>query len=69
MRTVEEVYGSAFAEEEAFQETLDQSLAPRGSDLMFDLVAELGQMIGKLNPRLYVLTRPADGPDGHVAVA
>jgi SAM-dependent methyltransferase len=42
MRTVEEVYGSAFAEEEAFLAALDQSLAPRGFDLMFDLVAELG---------------------------
>lgn len=42
MRTVEEVYGSAFAEEEAFQAELNQSLTPRGFDLMFDLVAELG---------------------------
>jgi SAM-dependent methyltransferase len=42
MRTVEEVYGSAFAEEEAFQAALSQSLDPRGFDLMFDLVAELG---------------------------
>jgi SAM-dependent methyltransferase len=42
MRTVEEVYGSAFAEEEAFQAALNQSLGPRGFDLMFDLVAELG---------------------------
>jgi SAM-dependent methyltransferase len=42
MRTVEEVYGSAFAEEEAFQSALSQSLDPRGFDLMFDLVAELG---------------------------
>jgi hypothetical protein len=38
MRTVEEVYGSAMAEEEAFQAALDQSLAPRGFDLLFDLV-------------------------------
>jgi ubiquinone/menaquinone biosynthesis C-methylase UbiE len=42
MRTVEEVYGSAFAEEEAFEAALDQSLAPRGFDLLLDLVADLG---------------------------
>jgi SAM-dependent methyltransferase len=42
MRTVDEVYGSAFADEEAFQEALDESLGPRGFDLMFALVAELG---------------------------
>ena len=42
MRTMEEVYGSAFAEEEAFEAALDQSLSPRGFDLLFDLVAELG---------------------------
>lgn len=42
MRTVEEVYGSAFAEEEAFDAALDQSLAPRGFDLLLDLVADLG---------------------------
>jgi SAM-dependent methyltransferase len=42
MRTVEEVYGTASAEEEAFQAALDQSLAPRGFDLLFELVAELG---------------------------
>jgi SAM-dependent methyltransferase len=42
MRTVEEVYGTAFAEEEAFEAALDQSLAPRGFDLLFDLVAGLG---------------------------
>jgi SAM-dependent methyltransferase len=42
MRTVEEVYGSAMAGEEAFQAALDQSLAPRGFDLLFDLVADLG---------------------------
>jgi SAM-dependent methyltransferase len=39
---VEEVYGSAFAEEEAFRAELNQSLTPRGFDLMFDLVAALG---------------------------
>jgi DNA-binding PadR family transcriptional regulator len=42
MRTVEEVYGSAMAGEEAFQAALDQSLAPRGFGLLFDLVADLG---------------------------
>jgi SAM-dependent methyltransferase len=42
MRTVEEVYGSAFAEEEAFETALDESLGPRGFDLLAELVAELG---------------------------
>jgi SAM-dependent methyltransferase len=42
MRTVDEVYGSAFAEEEAFEAALSESLGPRGFDLMFDLVADLG---------------------------
>lgn len=42
MRTVEEVYGSAFAEEEAFQAALNESLTPPGFELLFDLVAELG---------------------------
>jgi SAM-dependent methyltransferase len=42
MRTVEEIYGSAMAEEEAFQAALDQSLAPRGFGVLFDLVDELG---------------------------
>jgi SAM-dependent methyltransferase len=46
MRTVEEVYGTAFAEEEAFEAALDQSLAPRGFDLLFDLVAGLGLPAG-----------------------
>jgi SAM-dependent methyltransferase len=41
VRTVEEVYGSAFAEDEAFQAELNQSLTPRGFDLMFDLVGAL----------------------------
>jgi sarcosine/dimethylglycine N-methyltransferase len=48
MRTVEEVYGSAFAEEEAFEEALDQSLEPRGQDLTFELVAGLGLPPGSL---------------------
>jgi SAM-dependent methyltransferase len=42
MRTVDEVYGSAFADEEAFQAALDKSLNPRGFNFMLDLVAELG---------------------------
>jgi SAM-dependent methyltransferase len=42
VRTVDEVYGSAFAEEEAFESALSKSLGPRGFDLMFDLVADLG---------------------------
>jgi SAM-dependent methyltransferase len=42
LRTIEEVYGSAFAEEEAFEAALDQSLAPRGFSLLYDLVARLG---------------------------
>jgi len=46
MRTMEEVYGSAFAEEEAFEAALDHSLAPRGFDLLFDLVAGLGLPAG-----------------------
>jgi SAM-dependent methyltransferase len=41
MRTVEEVYGSAFAEEEAFEAALSQSLSPRGFDLLFNLVTDL----------------------------
>ena len=42
MRTVEEVYGTGFAEEEAIEAALDQSLAPRGFELLFDLVVGLG---------------------------
>jgi SAM-dependent methyltransferase len=42
MRTMEEVYGLAFAQEEAFEAALDQSLAPRGFGLLYDLVAGLG---------------------------
>jgi hypothetical protein len=37
MRTMEEVYGSAFTEEEAFEAALDQSLSPRGFGLLYDL--------------------------------
>ncbi|MGB6455001.1 MAG: class I SAM-dependent methyltransferase [Streptosporangiaceae bacterium] len=46
MHTVEEVYGSAWAEEEAFETELSMSLTPRGFDLMFDLVAALGLLPG-----------------------
>lgn len=48
MRTVDEVYGSALADEEAFQAALGESLNPRGFDLMFDLVAELGLPPGSM---------------------
>ena len=50
VRTAEELYGdeSAFAEYEAFQAALDRSLAPRGSGLLFDLVAGLGLPPGSL---------------------
>src|SRR4051812_35624376 len=42
MRTVEEVYGAAFAEGEAFEVALSQSLGARGlNELMFSLVDEL----------------------------
>jgi SAM-dependent methyltransferase len=50
VRTGEELYGygSAFAEYEAFASALDHSLAPRGSGLLFDLVADLGLPPGAL---------------------
>jgi hypothetical protein len=48
MRTVEEVYGSAFAEEEAFEAALAESLGPRGFDLLLDLVADLGLAPGSV---------------------
>lgn len=38
---MEEVYGSGFAQDEAFEEALEQSLQPRGQGLLFDLVAQL----------------------------
>ena len=41
MRTVEEFYGTGFAEEEEFEEALDRSLDPLGFDLLFDLVTKL----------------------------
>ena len=50
VRTVDELYGygSAFAEYEAFAAALDDSLAPRGSGLLFDLVAGLGLRPGSV---------------------
>jgi hypothetical protein len=50
VRSAEELYGygSAFAEYEAFAAALDHSLAPRGSSLLFDLVAGLGLPAGSL---------------------
>jgi SAM-dependent methyltransferase len=50
VRTVEELYGygSAFAEYEAFEAALGHSLVPRGSGLLFDLVAGLGLAPGSL---------------------
>jgi SAM-dependent methyltransferase len=42
VRTVDEVYGSAFADWDAFDAALDESLGPRGFGMMMDLVAELG---------------------------
>jgi SAM-dependent methyltransferase len=41
-RTVEQVYAEAFAESDAFDHALDQSMQPRGFGLLLDLVAELG---------------------------
>jgi ubiquinone/menaquinone biosynthesis C-methylase UbiE len=46
MRTVEEVYGSAFAAYDEFEQELDRSLQPRGFELLFDLVTELGLQPG-----------------------
>lgn len=48
MRTVDEVYGSALADEDALARVLEQSLSPRGHDLMFELVAGLGLPAGSL---------------------
>jgi SAM-dependent methyltransferase len=42
MRTVDEVYGTAYADVEAFEEELDRSLQPRGAALLYELVAGLG---------------------------
>ncbi len=41
VRTIDEIYGAAWADEEAFEAKLSESLGSRGFDLMFDLVAEL----------------------------
>jgi SAM-dependent methyltransferase len=41
-RSVEQVYAGAFAESDAFDHALDQSMQPRGFGLLLDLVAELG---------------------------
>jgi ubiquinone/menaquinone biosynthesis C-methylase UbiE len=41
IRTIDEVYGSAFAQYDEFEHELDRSLGPRGFDLLFDLVAGL----------------------------
>lgn len=41
-------YGSAFAEYQAFAAALDDSLAPRGSGLLFDLVAGLSLRPGSV---------------------
>ena len=60
MRTVEEVYGAA-ADEAAFQAALDESLGPRGFDLLFELVAGLG-----LPPGAEVLDVGAR--DGHFCI-
>jgi 2-polyprenyl-3-methyl-5-hydroxy-6-metoxy-1,4-benzoquinol methylase len=40
-RSVEQVYAEAFAESEAFDQALDQSMQPRGFGLLLDLFAEL----------------------------
>jgi SAM-dependent methyltransferase len=48
VRTVDEVYGSAFAEWDAFDAALDESLGPRGFGMMMDLVAGLGLPPGSM---------------------
>jgi SAM-dependent methyltransferase len=50
VRTAEELYGygAAFADWEAFDAALDESLGPRGFGLMMDLVAELGLPPGSM---------------------
>jgi ubiquinone/menaquinone biosynthesis C-methylase UbiE len=42
VRTVDEIYGTAFARYDEFEQELDRSLGPRGFELLFDLVASLG---------------------------
>ncbi len=41
VRSVDEVYGSAFARYGEFEQELDRSLSPRGFELLFDLVEDL----------------------------
>jgi ubiquinone/menaquinone biosynthesis C-methylase UbiE len=41
IRTVEELYGSAWVRYDEFEQELDRSLSPRGFELLFDLVAGL----------------------------
>jgi cyclopropane fatty-acyl-phospholipid synthase-like methyltransferase len=48
MRSAEEVYGSAFAVYDEFEQELDRSLGPRGFELLFDLVAGLGLKPGSV---------------------
>jgi SAM-dependent methyltransferase len=42
LRSIDDVYGEAAAEEEAFDKALDSSLAPRAPEMLFDLAANLG---------------------------
>jgi sarcosine/dimethylglycine N-methyltransferase len=46
MRTIDEVYGSAFAGVEAFEAELDRGLDPPSPDQLFDIVAGLGLPAG-----------------------
>jgi ubiquinone/menaquinone biosynthesis C-methylase UbiE len=49
MRTVEEVYGEGFADVDAFEAALGESLDPRGlNNLMFGMVADLGLAAGSV---------------------
>jgi sarcosine/dimethylglycine N-methyltransferase len=48
MRTIHEVYGSAFAGADELEAELGRSLNPPSFDLLFDLVAELGLPAGSL---------------------
>jgi SAM-dependent methyltransferase len=48
VKTVDEVYDLAFADGETFHAALSESLGPRGFDLMFELVAELGLLPGSI---------------------
>lgn len=42
VRTLDELYGTGFEDDLAFEEALGQSLDPRGYGLLFDVVAQLG---------------------------